>query len=197
MHSQSETRKGPLPTLGPPARTRYCVACPQRFDLSSSGKQVEKKKLAAGVAEVSKKLLPLHPASTGGAFHYPQRKTFFRGRLGKTLKRSLPLHPAFERRNGVQLTRTAKRLQIFFCRQLGKSKKATTFAPRFNRKRITLKNETLSKNTSKKSFSEKLAANEKLLTFATRFDRKEGETRITCRFRAAHGRVQRGTAHVL
>ncbi|WP_426492772.1 hypothetical protein [Hymenobacter sp. 102] len=95
--------------------------------------------------------------------------------------------PVSNEKRARETGKRGKERKTFSSPVLGKSKNGVTFAPRFNQKRVTLKTECFAKFASKKSFSERLAESKKLLTFATRFDRKGLPTRILRRLRAAHG----------
>ena len=120
-----------------------------------------KKKLAAGVAQVSKKLLPLHPASTGGAVPELKPQNFFRSGSWKKAEQHRTFAARFRARNGHGKPEKKKTAKNFFFPVLGKSKNGVTFAPRFNRKRVTLKTEYFAKFASKKKFFRKACRKQK------------------------------------
>ncbi|RSK45596.1 hypothetical protein [Hymenobacter perfusus] len=110
-----------------------CLPATWLAPLLSSETRVEKK-VATGVAKVSEKLLPLHPASEEGAFHELKPKNFFRSDSWKKAGKVATFAPRFRTRNGRYEVKTKKIAKTFFFPLLGKSNKLFTFAPCFHRK---------------------------------------------------------------
>ncbi|MDU0370809.1 hypothetical protein ROI90_10420 [Hymenobacter sp. ZK17L-C2] len=156
MHSQSETRMGPLPTLGATSAPVLPCLPASGFSPLGSPETPAEKKIATRVANSSEKLLPLHPASEGGALHGLDAKNFFRLVLGKRQNSRLPLHPGSTRRNGYHELETKKTIKTFLLRFLEKAKRGVTFAPRFNGRGGNEKDENATKFASKKSFQKVL-----------------------------------------
>ena len=132
LHSQSETRVGPLPTFGPPARIVLPSLPVPYFNSSLSLESSSEKKVDHWGCESQNRLATFAPRFNRRRFS-PVRseKLFSVWLLEKGRKAAYLCSPLLNEETGTANWKRRKQQKLFSSRVLGKSKKLVTFAPRF------------------------------------------------------------------